>query len=153
MNIFDELAEIYAEIDTTYANKELEARSKGYNRKELEYQKKRAQNDQAYFLFSFTRLEERINDISTRYIDSKSLHTSSYKSQRAWQIIKRINDANRLYLMDRVSFFTQIGHADYNLIGNYKGQRDTIAHGGTIPAINMTTVFADMRRLYYSLNT
>lgn len=71
MNIIEELEKIYNEIDLDYSNKEFEARSKGYNRKEESYQNIRSINDHAYFLLAFTRLEDRIKTIARDLIRGK----------------------------------------------------------------------------------
>jgi len=72
MNVIDELGEIYKEFDNTYSTIELKARAKGHYKKEAKYQAIRELNDQAYFLFMFTRLEDRIKDLSTKMINNKS---------------------------------------------------------------------------------
>jgi hypothetical protein len=64
MTIFDELGNIYDEIDNTYSRLETQARARGFKRKEAEYARKRQLNDQSYFLFMFTRLEDRIRSLS-----------------------------------------------------------------------------------------
>lgn len=149
MNIFDELGKIYNEIDSDYAAKEIFARSKGYNRKEIEYQSKRQFNDQAYFLYMFTRLEGRIRDLSDTLIDSNVVATVNWKTKRSWEIINKQN----LNLMNRVALLTQKGHADYNLIKRYYDQRNNIGHGNTFTiVISIPTVITDMKRLYRDLN-
>lgn len=152
MNIIDQLGDIYTDIDNSYASIEATARAREHYKKEAKYQRKRELNDQAYFLFMFTRLEDRIKELSTNLIDHKSATLTNYKNKRVWEIIKQRNDTDRLTLMEKVSFLTQFNGADYHLILGYKRQRDTIAHGGIVPAINMTAVINDMTRLYQGLN-
>ncbi len=48
MNIFEELALLYDEIDRFYAIGELESRAKGFHRKESRLRRKRELNDHAY---------------------------------------------------------------------------------------------------------
>lgn len=67
MNVFDELSGLYGEIDSLYAVREPEAKSKGFHRKEAEWQRKRELNDHAYFLFIFTRPEDRIREQSDHH--------------------------------------------------------------------------------------
>ncbi|MFN6380543.1 MAG: hypothetical protein ACK4WD_14780 [Flavobacteriales bacterium] len=89
MNIFDQLGKVYSEIDATYASFEVIARSKGHHKKETEYNEKRQLNDQAYFLFMFTRLEDRVRTLSNSLIDNKMQTLSDWKSKRSWEIIQK----------------------------------------------------------------
>ena len=153
MNIFDQLGKIYNEIDSMYAVKEVFARSKGHNKKEVEYNGKRQYNDQAYFLFMFTRLEDRIRNISDKLIDDKMAAISDWKSKRSWEIIQKQKSNDSLHLMNRVSLLTEKGGTNFNLIKRYYDQRNNIGHGGnfTIP-INIPTVISDMKQLHGDLN-
>ncbi len=152
MNIFDELGTIYSEIDFRYAGIETQANLKGHYKKEKMFSEKRKLNDQAYFLFMFTRLEDRVRDISDLLIDEKKAILAHWKVKRSWEIIKKQNSTYSLDFMQRVGLLTQKGHVDYNLIKQYYDQRNNIGHGGTfsIP-ISIPTVIADMKRLYKDL--
>lgn len=151
MNIIDELGDIYNDLDNNYAAIEFQAVARSWHRKEAKFKAKRALNDQAYFLFMFTRLEEKIKTLTTQIINYKSGLTYNYQNQRAWQILKQRNDNDRLNLMECVSFLVPYNSADYNLIIRYKRQRDTLAHGGIVPTINMTAAINDISRLYDNL--
>jgi hypothetical protein len=151
MNIIDELGDIYNDFDNTYAAIEFEASARGWHRKEAKYQTKRALNDQAYFLFMFTRLEDKIKTLATQVIDYKSNLNYNYQNERAWQMLKQRNDRDKLNLMECVSFLVTYNSRDYHLIMRYKQQRDTLAHGGIVPTINMTAAINDISRLYDNL--
>lgn len=148
--IFVELATIYFEIDNNYSVKEAAARSRRHNRVEAKYRRKRELNDQAYFLFIFTRLEDRIRKLSLDLIDNKYNNLTDWNYRRTWELLHKRN--KDIPLLDRVAILTQIGQTDYNLIKRYYDQRNNIGHGGTftIP-INIMTVVTDMQRLYYAL--
>lgn len=148
MTVFDELGDIYAEINSRYAALELQARARGFTRLENKILKKRKLNDQAYFLFMFTRLEDRISSRATVLIDKKCLQISNYQNKRVWDMLKLKNDAHRLPLKDKTSLLVPFGGADYTLISSYYALRNTIAHGGTVAAINISTVLIDMQNLY-----
>lgn len=154
MNIFDELGKIYSEIDNTYASIELQSRALGYNRKEQEYQRKRELNDQAYFLFMFSRLEDRIKELSNNLIDDQYANLTNWSYKRTWDILykRKTQNPNSIYFLDRVALLTEMGRPDYNLVERYYRQRNNIAHGNTftIP-INISTVVTDMKRLYNDL--
>jgi len=150
--IFDELAEIYFEIDYDYSVKEADARARHYKRIEASYRRKRELNDQAYFLFMFTRLEDRIKKLSIELIEKKYNTLTNWKYRRTWEILYERREKN-IYFLDRVALLTEMGQADYELIKKYYRQRNNIGHGGnsfTI-TIDISTVVADMQRLYYDL--
>lgn len=152
MNIFDELGNIYTDINSEYAKKEAAARSKGYHKLEAEYFKKRQYNDQSYFLFMFTRLEGRIRQISDNLINTKIASSTNWKVIRVWEILSKQKSNGSLQFMNRVSLLTPKGKADYNLIKQYYDQRNNIGHGGNFTmAISIPTVVVDMKRLYKSL--
>lgn len=153
MNIFDQLGRIYSEIDSNYASLEIDARSKGQYRKEATFTLKRQLNDQAYFLFMFTRIEDRIRSLSDNLIDNKIAKLTDWKVKRTWEIIQTQKKNGSLHFLNRVTLLTQKGQADFNLIKMYYDQRNKIGHGGTftIP-ISIPTVITDMNRLYRDLN-
>lgn len=151
MNIFDQLGKIYTEIDSTYATIEITARSKEHHKKEADYTTKRQFNDQAYFLYMFTRLEDRVRILSDSLIDDKMSTLTDWKSKRSWEIIQ---SSKNLHFMDRVALLTQKGGTDYNLVNQYYSQRNKIAHGGTFTiTISIPNVISDMTRLYRDLKT
>ncbi|MEX0812940.1 MAG: hypothetical protein WD048_12045 [Chitinophagales bacterium] len=154
MNIFDELWRIYSETDNRYATIEHQSRARGFNRKEQEYQRRRELNDQAYFLFMFSRIEDRINELSNELIENQHNNLTNWSYKRTWDILhKRMTqNPNSIYFMDRVALLTEMGRTDYNLIALYYDQRNNIAHGRTftIP-INIPTVVTHMKQLYNDL--
>lgn len=153
MNIIEELEKIYNEIDQDYSNKEFEARSKGYNRKEESYQNIRSINDHAYFLLAFTRLEDRIKTIARDLIREKVSTLTSWSHKRVWTIIKKREDNDNLYFLEYVELLTEKGHSDYTLIQSYYRDRNDVAHGGLLSSINMIKVFEDFKRLFKELAT
>jgi hypothetical protein len=152
MNVFDQLAEIYFEIDSNYASVETDAHARGHLRKEVKFQKKRELNDQAYFLFMFTRLEDRVKKLSIKLIEEKYNDLTNWNYRRTWEILYQRRNKG-IYFLDRVALLTKFGQADYLLIKNYYEQRNNIGHGGqsfTIP-ISIPTVVTNMKRLYHDL--
>ena len=91
MTIFDDLGKIYNEIDNTYSSQEIQARTKGFNKKEAQYARKRQLNDQAYFLFMFTRLEDRVRDLSDQLVDDKMASLTDWKSSISLRIFFKNN--------------------------------------------------------------
>lgn len=129
MSIFDELESQYNEIDNQYSLAEFYARSKGWNKKETQYRRKRELNDQAYFLFMFSRLEDRIRQQSAILITKKQTSITSWKQRAAWDILPK-NAIDEMPFKKRLALLTQKGSFDYNLIVTYYKERNSIAHGG-----------------------
>lgn len=100
----------------------------------------------------FTRLEDRVRNLSDQLIDDKMATSSDWKAKRSWEIIQRQKNNDTLHFMNRVSLLTQKGGTDYNLIRQYYGQRNDIGHGGTFSiTISIPTVITDLKRLYRDL--
>ncbi len=152
MNVFDKIGKLYSEIDNTYASIEVLARSSGYHKKELEYSTKRYHNDQAYFLYMFTRLEGRVREISDNLIDNKISTLTDWKTKRAWEIFNKQKSNDSLHFLNRVALLTPKGQINYNLIKQYYDQRNEIGHGGTFTiSISIPTVITNMKQLYKNL--
>jgi len=145
MTIFDHLAKTYYEFDQRIASLEFEAISRGWNRKEQEYARFRAQNDQAYFLYFFTRLEDHITNQADLVID-RGRSLLSWKRRAPWRELRNLRANRRLGLMSRVALLTDPGRRDYSIVNDYYADRNTIAHGGT-STISMPTVISEMKRL------
>lgn len=153
MNIFDELRDVYNEIDKTYSSQEIQSRTRGFSKKEAQYARKRQLNDQAYFLFMFTRLEDRVRNLSDRLVDGKMSSLAAWKSKRSWEIIQKQKANDSLHFMNRVSLLTTKGGTDYNLVKQYYDQRNNVGHGGTFTTtVSIPTVIADLKRLYKDLD-
>ena len=149
MNIFDELSSQYQEIDDYYTSKEFEARSKGHHRKELKWRRKRELNDHAYFLFMFTRLEDRIREESSKLIDNRQRNLSNWKQRRAWEILPKSKKSSKIHFKQRVALLTEKGQSHYNLISDYYDLRNQIGHGGNFTTpVSIPNVVLDMKNLY-----
>lgn len=130
---------------------ELEARSKGRTKKEESYQKKRAQNDQAYFVFMFSRLEGRIKTGSDALIDEQYARPLKGAQKRAWDILyKRKNEnPDSIKFMDRAGLLTPMSGGDFALVKAYYKERNSIAHGGSFTiTISMPTAISNLKHLY-----
>lgn len=152
MSIFIQLGSLYSDIDNQLAILEYDARTKRHTRKEREIQTKRRENDQAYFLYMFTRLEDRIRELTDILTTNKSNTLTNWHYKRVWEILNRRATEDRLHFLDRVALLTPIGQRDYNLIQNYYRQRNSIAHGQSFTiTIDIMTVIDDLKRLYNDL--
>lgn len=148
MSIFDELEAQYDEIDNQYSSKEFEARTNGWNNKEQQYQRKRELNDQAYFLFMFSRLEDRIRTQSAALITKKQTSIQSWRQRAAWDILPSTSREDYPF-KKRLALLTEKGATDYTLVSDYYKERNAIAHGGSFTRpISMPTVISELKRLY-----
>lgn len=148
MSIFDELEAQYNEIDNKYSSIEFDAIRKGWSKKEARYKRKRELNDQAYFLFMFSRLEDRIRQQSSALITKKQTSLSTWKQRAAWDILPN-GASDEMPFKKRLALLSEKGLRDYNLILDYYKERNSIAHGGNfISTISMPTVIAEFKRLY-----
>jgi hypothetical protein len=148
MSIFKELAKQYNEIDTLYSAKEFEAINKGWYKKEAEYQRKRELNDQSYFLFMFSRLEDRIKNLSNTLITNKKNSISSWKQRAPWDILPTGSNS-RVSFKNKVALLIDKRSNDYDLIVEYYKERNSIAHGGAfITPVIMPDAINNFKRLY-----
>ncbi|MCG9758364.1 hypothetical protein CWC29_015495 [Pseudoalteromonas sp. S4498] len=151
MTIFDELEKQYFEIDNDYSFIEFDAISKGWNKKAQKYARKRELNDQAYFLFMFTRLEDRVRQESAKKIVKKKASTISWKNKAAWDILPS-NASAEMNFKNRLALLTPKGQSDFNIVADYYKERNAIGHGGTFTSpINMPHVISEYKRLYRTL--
>ena len=147
MTIFDELEAQYIDIDEKYGRIEFEARSKQWVHKEKKYRRKRELNDQAYFLFMFSRLEDKIRSESSILIAKKQDSIISWRQRAVWDILPRKPEESNL--KNRLVLLVPKGENNYNLVVKYYKERNSIAHGGSFTTeINMPTVISDFKRLY-----
>jgi hypothetical protein len=92
-------------------------------------QSKRKLNDQAYFLFLFSRLEDIIRERSAKLIANKQ-KLKHWKDRRSWQTFPTAKNDTRFDLMRRTELLFERGKTEFNLIKKWKDERDEIAHGG-----------------------
>ena len=152
MNVFDELETQYIEIDDYYSMLQLRAVDRRWARAEIKCRRKRKINDQAYFLFMFSRLEDRIREESAKLIRKKHNSNMSWKKKAPWKILPHKPDDRRMHFMNRLALLTEKDAADYMLAKDYYKQRNSIAHGGDfIQPINMPDVIIELKRLYKAL--
>ncbi len=82
---------------------------------EQKYKRKREINDQAYFVFMFSRLEDRIREESAKLIRKKKSTISSWKQKASWEILPSQPDAE-LHFKKRLALLTEKGGRDFNFI-------------------------------------
>lgn len=152
MKIFVELEDQYNSIDKEYASIEFNAGARGWIKKEATYRRKRELNDQAYFLFMFSRLEDLINQESKGLIEKKKLSKLSWKQKAPWNNLPC--DVKKIDFKNRLALLVEKGNKEYNLTSGYYKERNSIAHGGNFLApISMPLVIANFKSLYKAIKT
>jgi len=153
MKIVEELSVLYVEIETDLSVRQFNASTHGYVRKDLELQRKRQLNDEAYFLYLFSRLEDHIREQSSQLITDKQTNLRNWRKRAVWDILPKDKDSDRFYFMNRVAILTEKGGRHYNQVKTYYEERNNIAHGGTFStSINMFDVFLKMKELFKVLS-
>jgi len=156
MSVFDELETQYNEIEEWYSSLQFQTVRRGCATEATEYQKRRKINDQAYFLFMFTRLEDRIREESAKLIRREKGSISSWKQRAPWDILdsqlekrKKTQFHQGLNFKTCLALLTEKGASDFNLVLCYYEERNSIAHGGNFTKpISVPTVASELKRLY-----
>ncbi len=158
MSVFLELENSYIEIDNFLASKEFIALKAKDENLAFEYMVRKEHNEQAYFLYAFSRLERELRDkaelkLKTKPVEYMNKSTTphsklaDYEDQIAWKIaLDKINT-----LMEHVAFLFPPGYSEYKVIYDLKKNRDTIAHGDLASGINMTSIFTDLEKIRLKL--
>jgi len=153
MSILEELEKQYHEIDQYYSGLEFDASSRRWTKKEQQYKRQRDINDQAYFLFMFSRLEDRIRQESAKLIRRKKSSISSWRQRAPWDLLPN-QPGDNLHFKSRLALLCDKGGADFKLVSDYYKERNSIAHGGSfVTPISMPTVIIEMKRLYRAFKT
>lgn len=148
MNIIEELETIYSDLNKSIDSIEVALELNKEKSSEV-IEKKKKLNDMSYFLFTFTRLEDRIRELSDNLIVGKVATLHDWQIRAAWEIIQKQSGNDSLHFMNRVALLTKKGETDYNLIKQFYDQRNIIGHGGDFTInLNIPFVFAVMIRLY-----
>lgn len=152
MNIFRELGKLYSEIDSDFAIREFNSRSKGHHKQEQIWARKRKLNDHAYYLFMFTRLEDRIREQSSSLITKKQGSLSGWKQRSVWDNLPSDRNSTRLHFKKRVALLIENGTSDYAKIIDYYSLRNTLGHGGSFSTpVSMPNVINDFETLWRKL--
>jgi hypothetical protein len=151
---FEELADLYYEINNKYTVEEFEARSSNLKEKELALSLKRELNDHAYYLFMFTRLEDYIREQSSTLIIENQEKSIPWETRRAWSIFPKEKDSDKMTFLSRVALLLKHGTDShhYQKIKDYYDLRNTLAHGGDFHTpVTVPTVITDFKSFYEAL--
>jgi hypothetical protein len=89
----------------------------------------RQHNDQAYFLYLFSRFEAEVNASSEALLAKRLASTAIWSERRIWQAWSR-GPVRDIAFLSKVEVLTDKGRQDYATIREYYDGRNTIAYGG-----------------------
>lgn len=129
MGVFLEIATHYAAADAAFAAAEQVAFQ---NNDDVAFDQAglaRQRNDQAYFLYLFSRFEAEVNASLEALLARQLAPTSMWSERRIWQAWARV-PLREIAFLSKVEVLTDKGRQDYAIIKEYYDGRNTIAHGG-----------------------
>jgi hypothetical protein len=141
--IFDEIEIQYNEVDGFLSNEEFKARASNDEVAEFGYALKRERNDQAYFLYMFSKLENQIVENTNQLFIDREAAAVDEKDKTVWKLARQ----KKLDLMERVSFLTPSGNVNYKKVFDLKKKRDSVAHGKYATGVNIPTVIGEFKYL------
>jgi hypothetical protein len=128
MSAFLEIADQYAVADSAFAVAEQRAFEAD---DEVAFDctgRERKRNDQAYFLYLFTRYEAEVNSATEMLLAARATSSVAWSERRIWQAWSR-GPISDIALLSKVEVLTDKGRNDYAKTKEYYDGRNTIAHG------------------------
>jgi hypothetical protein len=129
MSVFLEIAGHYAVADAAFAAAEQKAFQDNDEAAFDQAGQARQRNDQAYFLYLFTRFEAQVNASSELLLAERLAATATWSERRIWQAWSRV-PVREIAFLSKVEVLLDKGQQDYATIKEYYDGRNTIAHGG-----------------------
>jgi len=129
MSIFLEVAAHYAVADAALGAEEQKAFHTDDDAAFDQAIKARQRNDQAYFLYLFTRFEAEVDAAVVALLVTRAGSSSPWLERRVWQAWSRVPIRDIAFL-SKVEVLTDKGRNDYARAKEYYDGRNTIAHGG-----------------------
>jgi len=129
MSVFLEVAGQYAVADVAFAEVEQKAFQDNDDTAFDQAGRARQHNDQAYFLYLFTRFEAAVNAATEALLATRLASASPWSERRIWQAWSRV-PVRDIALLSKVEVLTDKGRQDYRTVKEYYEGRNTIAHGG-----------------------
>jgi hypothetical protein len=129
MSVFLQIASDYAAADAAFSAAEQRAFRDDDDTAFDEAGQARQRNDQAYFLYLFTRFEAAVNAATDVVLSGRMALTTSWSERRIWQAWSRVA-VRDIGFLSKVEVLTDKGRSDYATIKGFYDGRNTIAHGG-----------------------
>ena len=142
MPVFAEIADQWQIADSTFSTLEQQAFVTDNDLAFDTAGEQRRRNDQAYFLYLFTRFEDAVNQAVAAIVANRVTGTA-WPDRRVWQAWAR-GKIEDIHFMSKVEILTDKSLAPYATIKNYYDGRNEVAHGGVwseqffVPAIAQT---------------
>jgi len=139
MTIFSEIADQWQIADAAFSALEQAAFVTDNDAAFDESSEQRKRNDQAYFLYLFTRFEDAVNQAVTTIIQNR-VNGTAWADRRIWEAWSR-GGVEDVHLMSKVEVLTDKSRGNYQTVKEYYDGRNEVAHGGTweeqfvIPAV------------------
>jgi hypothetical protein len=128
MSIFLEIATQYAVADGVFADAEQHAYQADDDAAFDNARRARQRNDQAYFLYLFTRFEAEVNTSIETLLSGRLSFTAAWSERRIWQAWSR-SPVRDIAFLSKMEVLTDKGRNDYATAKQYYEGRNTIAHG------------------------
>jgi hypothetical protein len=129
MGLFLEIAQQYQLADAAFAAGEQDALDKDDEAAFDQAGDARMRNDQAYFLYLFTRLEAAVNEATEALLAARLAASAVWAERRIWQAWSR-EGVRKVAFLSKVEVLTDKGQQHYAEIKEYYDGRNDIAHGG-----------------------
>jgi len=128
MSVFLEIADQYAVADAAFADVEQQAFKADDDAAFDRAIKARQRNDQAYFLYLFSRYEAEVNSATRTLLATRMDPALEWLERRIWQTWSRV-PVRDIALLAKVEVLTDKGRVDYATAKQYYDGRNRIAHG------------------------
>jgi hypothetical protein len=129
MSIFLEIAFHYAVTDAALGADEQAAFQANDDAAFDRAVKSRQRNDQAYFLYLFTRFEAEVNAGVETLLTARTISSAAWTERRVWQAWSR-SPVSEISFLSKVEVLTDKARTDFAKAKDYYYGRNTIAHGG-----------------------
>ncbi|NEU95973.1 hypothetical protein [Bradyrhizobium uaiense] len=143
MSIFSEIIDQWVIAETAFSD--IESRAFANDDEPLfdNASEMRKRNDQAYFLYLFTRFEAAVNEAVVIVRGNRTLPSIPWPERRMWETMNNREIKNVAFLT-RVEILMDKSSSDYATVKSYYDGRNKVAHGGVwdeqfvIPSIAST---------------
>ncbi len=132
MSIFTDIAEQWQITDDEFAALESAAVEANDDHGFDSASEQRKRNDQAYFLFIFTRFEDAVNQAVKTIISNRTPSEAPWTDRRIWEAWSKLvfkDDKSTNFLSKAEVIADKSGHHYQRIREYYKG-RNNIGHGG-----------------------
>jgi hypothetical protein len=128
VRIFADIADGYGTIDAVFEAAESHAYEDADEAAFDRADQARQHNDQAYFLYLFTRFEAEVSAAFETLLAAGLTATTAWPERRLWQAWAR-GSSRDIGFLSKVEVLTDKGRQDYATVRRYYEGRNTIAHG------------------------